>query len=217
VSYDFAVLRPEAAGSSDREALGAALLIFEQEDQAPEPDRRLADFVTHLEAAGAVDENAGWVSVWPLGVSDGGVAVPTTYADVESNLVTLLRLAARQGLVLVDLNAERVFPPAPGEPVGVIAGDGTRLGALTRERLESLLADLPPQDPWLVLERDHNVYVQTYRQADGTFFFEQRDGGPDRHFKTALTGESEVGARMWAWLSRDPHWSLDLNWERVAM
>ena len=62
----------------------------------------------------------------------------------------------------------------------------------------------------------YSIYVQTYRQADGTFVLEQRDGSPDRHFKTALTDESEVAARMWAWLSSDPEWSRDLKWERVA-
>jgi hypothetical protein len=157
------------------------------------------------------------VSVWPLDVNDGGVAVPTTSTDVYNNLVTLLWLAAHGGLVRVELNARRVYPPAPGDPIGVIAGYGTRLGALTRGRLASLLADLPPQDPWLVLERDLHVYVQTYRQADGTFLLERRDGGPDRHFKTTLTRESDVTARMWAWVSSDPRWSLDLEWERVAL
>lgn len=217
MSYDFAVLTPEAAGASDREALAAAHVLFDQEDPAPEPDRRLGNFVAQLEAAGAVDEDDGWVSVWPLDVYDGGVAVPTTYTDVDSNLVTLLRLAAQERLVLVDLTSERVYPPASGEPIGVIAGDGSRLGALTRERLESLLADLPRRDPWLVLKREHNVYVQTYRQDDGTFLLEQRDGSADRHFKTALTGESEVAVRIWAWLSGDPGWSRNLTWERIAL
>lgn len=217
MSYDFAVLTPEAAGASDRESLDAAQVLFDQEVTAPEPDRRLADFLVRLEAAGAVDEDTGWVSVWPLDVYDGGVAVPTTYADVDSNLVTLLWLAAEQGLVLVDLSTERVHPPAPGQPVGVIAGDGSRLGALTRERLESLLADLPRTDPWLVLERERDVYVQTYRQDDGTFLLERRGGSADRHFRTILTDRSEVADRMWAWLSGEPGWSRDITWERVTL
>lgn len=192
-------------------------MIFEQEDPAPEPDGRLENLVDCLEAAGAVDEDAGWVSVWPLDVYDGGVAVPTTYTDVDRNLVTLLRLAAQEGLVVVDLNSEQVYAPAPGEPIGVIAGDGSRLGALTRERLESLLSDLPRPAPWLVLERGHNVYVQTYRQDDGTFLLEHRDGSADRHFTTALADHSEVAARMWAWLSGDSDWSGNLTWERIAL
>ncbi|HKA42281.1 MAG TPA: hypothetical protein VKF40_09855 [Burkholderiales bacterium] len=217
MSYDFAILTPEFAGASDEAALAAAVAVFEQEGRAPDPYRRLRDFVADLEAAGAADEDDGWLSVWPLSLGNGGVAVPTTYSDVDSNLVTLLRLAAGQGLVLVDLSAERVYPPAPGQPIGVIAGDGTRLGALTREHLESLLAELSPTDPWLVLKRDSNLYIQTYQQNDGTFLFERRDGNRDRHFKTVLVDENAVASRMWAWVANDPDWSANLDWERVPI
>src|SRR5262249_52179502 len=107
MSYDFAVLTPESVGVSGHEALAAAGVGVEQGHFAGAgQDRRLRDFVTDLAEAGAADEENGWVSVWPLDIGRDGVAVPTTYADVDSNLITLLRLAARHGLVLVDLNAE---------------------------------------------------------------------------------------------------------------
>lgn len=205
MSYDFAVLTPEAAGTADREAAAAAAALFDQDEFDLEPDQRLQAFVADLEAAGAADEETGWLSVWPIGIGQGGVALPTTYTDVDSNLVTLLRLTAGLGLTLVDLSSEVVHPPAPGLAVGVMAGNGTRLGALTDLRLESLLAELPSSDPWLVLERDRDVYVQTYRQDDGTFQFEHRDGSAERHYKTAISSHEVVATRMWAWLRDDPN------------
>ena len=217
MSYDFAVLTPEAAGPSEEEALARARDLYDRGSPATAPDRRLRDFVAKLEGAGAADEERGWVSVWPVDAHDLGLAIPTTYANVDDNLVTLLRLAAEKGLVLVDLTASRVHPPAPGEPVGVIAGDGSRLGALTRARLDSLVADLPPEDPWLVLERDREDYVQTHRQDDSTFLLEHRDGSADRHSSSSVADETEVAARMWAWLSRDPAWTSGLTWDRVAL
>jgi hypothetical protein len=168
MSYDFALLTPERAGLDDPAAIAAAVAVFESENVAGgQADPRLTAFLADLEAAGAADEDEGWVSVWPLDVGADGLAVPTAYADVDDNLVVLLRLAARHGLVLVDLNAEKVDRPAPGEPVGVKSGDGTRLGALTYRRLESLVSGLPPSDPWIVLERDPEVYVQTLRRRTG--------------------------------------------------
>lgn len=216
MSYDFAVLTPEAAGASDTEALAAALALFDQQHPAVEADGRLVRLIDELEATGCADEEDGWVSVWPIDVLDGGVALPTSYAETESNLVTLLRLAARERLVLVDLNAEQVHRPEPGEPVGVMAGDGSRLGGLTLERLESLLAGLPDHDPWLVLERAKDDYVQTYRQPDDTFLLERRDGSADQHFTTSVADLGEVRTRMWAWLSGDPTWGHDLAWERLT-
>lgn len=162
MSYDFAVLTPEAAGSDDRAALAAAVAVFESENVADgQADPRLTAFLADREAARAADENDGWLSVWPLAGRADGLAVPITYADVDNNYVALLRLAARHGLVLVDLNAGDVNRPAPGEPIGVKAGDGTRLGALTYGRLESLVAGLSPSAPWIVLERAPEVYLQT--------------------------------------------------------
>lgn len=158
---------------------------------------RLVEFLAELEAAGASDEQDGWVSVWPLSLAANGLALPTTYADIDSNLVSLLRLAARHGLVLVDLNEETVHRPAPGVPVGVKAGDGTRLGALTYERLESIVRGLHGSDPWIVLDRDPEVYVQTLRQEDGTFVLEHRDGSAERHFSSTLPQAQDVWGRMW--------------------
>lgn len=216
MSYDFAVLTPETAGSDDRAALGAAVTVFESEDvSGGQADPRLAAFLADLEAEGAGDEDGGWVSVWPLGIGRGGIGVPTTYGDVDNNLVTLLRLAARHRLVLVDLNAEKVDWPAPGEPVGVMTGDGTRLGGLTYQRLESLLSRLPSSDPWIVLERAPQVYVQALRREDGAFQLEHRDGSADRHFRTERLDATQILTRMWAWLRRDPDWSANASWERV--
>jgi hypothetical protein len=217
MSYDFAVLTPESAGVGGQEALAAAAVAFEQGHVAgAEQDRRLRDFVTDLAEAGAADEENGWVSVWPLDIGQDGVAVPTTYADVDSNFITLLRLAARHGLVVVDLNAETVHPPAAGEPIGVRAGDRTRLGALTQQRLDALLANLPPSDPWLVLQRTSNLYVQAYRQGDGTFLLERRDGSAGQHYQSRVPDQGEVARRMWAWITGDATWSADLPWERVT-
>jgi hypothetical protein len=217
MSYDFAVLTPEGAGLDDVSVLAAAVAVFGGENLADsgQVDPRLSAFLDDLEAAGAADEDHGWVSVWPLGVGVHGLGVPTTYADVDNNLVVLLRLAARHGLVLVDLNAQTVHRPAPGEPVGVKAGDGTRLGALTYRRLESIVTGLPPAEPWIVLERDPEVYVQTLRQPDGSFVLEHRDGSAYRHFGTRVSQAHEVLTRMWAWLQGEPDWNADADWERV--
>src|SRR6266699_895569 len=60
MSYDFGVLTPESVGIGGQEALAAAVVAFEQDHFADaEQDRRLRDFVTDLEEAGAADEENG--------------------------------------------------------------------------------------------------------------------------------------------------------------
>jgi hypothetical protein len=78
MSFDFAVLTPQAAGSDDASALTAAISVFEGETStAKRPDRRLMAFLADLEAVGAGDEDEGWISVRPLTASAEGVALPT--------------------------------------------------------------------------------------------------------------------------------------------
>jgi hypothetical protein len=146
---------PNGAGLDDPTVLAAAVAVFERESVAGsgQADPRLTAFLADFEAAGAADEDHGWVSVWPLGVSADGLAVPTTYADVDDNFVVLLRLAARHGLVLVDLDAQTVHRPAQASRL-VSRQVTARLGALTYRRLESIVSGLPRSDPWIVLERD---------------------------------------------------------------
>ncbi len=215
MSYDFAIVTPEAAGKDEGAALAAAVAIFEGDGTAGEVDPRVRVFLEGLEAAGAAHEEAGWVSVWPLRAEPQGLAVPTTYADVDSNLVTLLRLAAREGLVVVDLSSEKVDYPSEGTPVGVKAGDGTRLGALSKERLSSLLNHLPPSDPWIVLEHDAEVYAQALRRGDGSFVVEYRDGGPGAHFGTTVSDERAVLDLLWKWVEGDPSWKHGASWTKV--
>lgn len=216
MSYDFVALLPEVAGSDDATALRAGSDTFGA-DPATDVDERLTGFLGELEEQldPESDEN-GWVSVWPLEPTTNGVPVPTTYADVGGNLATLLRLAARHGLVLVDLNAESVHQPAGGLPVSVRSGDGTVLGSLTRPRLEGLVAELPEDEPWLVLEKAPEVYAQTLRESDGSFLLEHRAGGPDRHWSCVVSSADETVTRLWRWLDADAEWDEGLDWQPVA-
>jgi hypothetical protein len=215
VSYDFVVLLAEVAGSDDATALRVGADTFEASPVA-DGDARLTGFLGELEQLDPGSDEHGWLSVWPLAATTDAVPVPTTYEDVEGNLATLLRLAARQGLVLVDLNAEVVHRPAPGLPVSVRTGDGTVLGALTRERLERLVAGLPASDPWLVLEKAPEVYAQTLRRSDDSFVLEHRVGGPDRHWSCEVSSADATVTRLWRWVDADDDWDEGLDWQPVT-
>ncbi|HMG28575.1 MAG TPA: hypothetical protein VK585_00455, partial [Jiangellaceae bacterium] len=135
MSYDFAVLTRQAAGSDDASAITAAISVFEGETSTGKrPDSRLMALLADLEAIGAGDEDEGWISVWPLTASAEGVALPTTYPNVDDNIVVLLRLAARYGLVLVDLNADNSGANGPFDTGVVRTGPYARRSAGARPR-----------------------------------------------------------------------------------
>jgi hypothetical protein len=215
VSYDFAALLPECAGETHTDALEAAARVY-GDAGAADPDPRLREFVAALMASGAGDEGHGWLSIKPLDVQTEGVAVPTTYGAVTEHLITLLRLCAAQGLWLVDLSAAIVHPPGPGVPVGVMAGGGTYLGAVTAERLAGLAASLPLDEPWIVLERADQTYAQARRGGSG-WELEHRDGGPDRHFATIVADEQELVERLWGWVEQRAGWGDGLRWSKLDL
>ena len=103
-----------------------------------------------------------------------------------------------------------------GLPVSVRSGDGTVLGALTRPRLESLVAGLSGDDPWLVLEKAPEVYAQTLREGDGSFVLEHRVGGPDRHWSCEVSSADATVTRLWRWVDADDDWDEGLDWQPVT-
>lgn len=166
MSHDFAVLTPELPGLTTGPR--SARLSRSSRARTFPAARRIHDlaaFLADLEAEGPGDEDGGWVSVWPLGIGRGGIGVPTTYGDVDNNLVPCSGSRPVTDSSLPECRESGLARAR--EPVGVKAGDGNRLGGLTYQRLESLLSGLPSSDPWIVLESARQVYVQTLRREDG--------------------------------------------------
>ncbi|MFC7490463.1 MULTISPECIES: hypothetical protein [unclassified Knoellia] len=170
MSYDFAALVPEAAGRTDDETLAAAAELIDDESSPETVDPRVAAF--HAELSSIVEglpDGEQWVSVWPLAPTAQALFVPVTYPSADDALLTLLRLASRHGLVLVDLSSDSVDHPVPGVPVSVRGGDGTRLGALTRDRLNALVQAVGGEEPFLVLDTGgRSARLGPHGRASGT-------------------------------------------------
>lgn len=214
MSYDFVLMTPEAAGRDDATAVERALDRSEPDTGAPEPRiaAALAELTGLLE--GRADDDL-WVSMWPLDPGADALFVPVPYPEADDALLRLLRVAARHGLVLVDLSSDRVDRPVDGLPVAVKGGDGTRLGALSREHLHGLVDALGGADPWLVLERDDADFAQTYRDSADRFQVEYRAGSAERHFAAVASGVEQTVDVLWGWLSDTDGWRDELSWAKV--
>ncbi|MFC7485396.1 hypothetical protein ACOCJ7_02630 [Knoellia sp. CPCC 206453] len=213
MSYDFVALVPEAAGGSDDEVLAAASRLTEDESAVETIDPRISAF--HAELATIVDslpDDEKWISVWPLTPTAKALFVPVPYPSADDALLTLLRLAARHGLVLADLSSTSVDHPAPGLPVSVRGGDGARLGALTRDRLTALVQGVGGEEPFLVLDTGER-FAQIYRESDGSFLLEHADDSG--HMGTTVAGADEAATHLWKWLAADPDFGAGLTFTPV--
>lgn len=79
-----------------------------------------------------------------------------------------------------------------------------------------LLDRLGPGNQYLIVDRldapDRQHYMQVYREDDGTFAIEYRDGAPDRHFETVTGDLREVRDALAGWASGATGWRKTLNW-----
>jgi hypothetical protein len=214
VSYDFVALVPEAAGGSDDEVLAAASRLTEDESTVETIDPRVSAFHTELTTlVDSLPEDEKWVSVWPLTPTATALFVPVPYPSADDALLTLLRLAARHGLVLADLSSDSVNHPSQGLPVSVRGGDGTRLGALTRDRLTALVRGVGGEEPFLVLDTGDR-FAQIYRESDDSFLLEHADDAG--HVGTTVSGADEAATHLWRWLEGDPDFGTGLTFAPVG-
>lgn len=86
----------------------------------------------------------------------------------------------------------------------------------TDAQLQSELADLQ-NDAFLILSRTDEEYLQTYREEDGSFEVEYRDGSCDRHYRAESAGLDLQGLQrvFAAYFNGEPAWKASLSWEKV--
>lgn len=102
-------------------------------------------------------------------------------------------------------------------PVTVTTEDGRTHRGLAVRELMTLLAGLGGYaNHFAIVEhpgRGEEFYAQTYREDDGTYLVEYRDGGADRHFRTTCGTASGAGALILGWISGAPGWEREVVWE----
>ncbi|MGX1762813.1 DUF6891 domain-containing protein, partial [Streptomyces lydicus] len=70
---------------------------------------------------------------------------------------------------------------------------------------------------YLVVERDDQVYMQTYREETGAFTLEYRDGSAEKHFGTTVLDAATVSALIWDWATDNRDRMQTLPWSRVEL
>lgn len=212
MSCDFAVFAADIA--SDR----ASALAFYQAmcaENVGEPSPAVREVVTVLNRDYGVDRDDGFLSIDAVGDARGAV-VCTRWPTAAANLRTLLELTKDRDLALFDPQSGRLYNPRGKVDVNVTVGDGTTSPYLTEALLTDLLERPDPTNPYLIVERAENVYIQTYMQ-DGAYDLEHRAGGPDRHFHVRTADRNLVHYIIGAWTTGDSRWETAAPWSRLAM
>jgi hypothetical protein len=137
----------------------------------------------------------------------------------EDGLLRFMLLSTMdRGLAIYDVELCRLY-----DPRGRVDLDVSLSGDLTLPYLTpALLRDLvlrptwpEPEDPYFIVTRGGAEFIQTYRDEDGLYQLEHRDGGPNAHFAVRTPDSGLVADVMWAWTTHDSRWRTAVIWSRM--
>lgn len=210
VSYDFAVIPVESFTTAD-EALRICDPLYDDPGGSPPP--ALAELLDDLERGDAMGDD-GFLSVRPVDAgSVGAVLCTRRYNDLT---YAMLELTKDRGLAVVDVQTRQLFDPRGRVEVQVTLGGGAELPYLTTSILTDLLARPHHTEPWLVVARGEQHYVQAFFPLAADCVLEYRDGGPDYHYQAIIADRSVVAHALWDWTTRGPDQTEGIEWTHIA-
>jgi hypothetical protein len=100
----------------------------------------------------------------------------------------------------------------------VTEADGDSWDDPSEDQLGALVDALDDKRRFLVVERHDRPsawqhFIQAYREDDGTFRVEFREGGPEAHFEARGADAAQVRQVVTAWAFDQPGWRERLRWE----
>ncbi|MFE7798270.1 hypothetical protein [Nocardia sp. NPDC057440] len=152
------------------------------------------------------------------GAATGAVLhVPCPYDAIGYVRQLLFALATPLNYAVYDPQLAWLIDPAGSVPAAVTHGGAGEFPYLTKATAQLWVSELAPPNPYLIVERADQVYMQTYRDESGTFTVEYRDGASNKHFGTTLTDASTVADLIWEWATDDRTRLHTLPWTRVDL
>ncbi|MFC3963981.1 hypothetical protein [Nocardia jiangsuensis] len=168
---------------------------------------------------GELPADDSFLSATPVGGHATGATLPVAlpYDAIGFGRALLFELATPRGYALFDPQLAWLIDPAGHLPLAVSHGGAGEFPYLTERLAHDWVAGLAAPNPYLVVDRGPDNYIQTYREDSGEYTLEYRDGAPDRHFGTTIADAPTVAALIWDW-ARDDRTRLDrITWTPVDL
>ncbi|MGK8502796.1 hypothetical protein [Nocardia asiatica] len=214
MSYDH-VLLPSGVASSIAEV--DAYLSTQQ--GVPESET-VAAIAAELNRRNAeLPEEDNFLSTVPVGGAATGTVlyVSCPYDAIGFVRHLLLELATPLNYAVYDPQLAWLLDPAGHVRATVTHGGAGEFPYLTEALIHQWIPELSAPNPYLVVERGEQFYIQTYRENSGGYTLEYRDGSPAKHFGTAVPDAATVAALIWDWANDDRTRFPGLPWSRVDL
>jgi hypothetical protein len=189
---------------------------------ALERHRQMCEYPDGTAASPAIDDlvteitrNGGAVGFVAAVADSRGAVLRTWGPNREQHLLAVLKLTKNRDLAVLDIETGHLYDPRGHVDVRVTVGDGRTIPFLTTALLEDfVVAAADPDDPFLVVSRADETYIQT-RRHDLVYEIEHRAGSAAEHFRVYTMRHTVVRDVIWAWACDDPSWTVAVQWRRV--
>ncbi|MGW5138904.1 hypothetical protein ACWEPH_07490 [Nocardia beijingensis] len=214
MSYDH-VLLPSGVASSIAEV--DAYLSTQQGVPESETVARIAAELNRRNAE--LPEEDNFLSTASVGGAATGAAlhVACPYDAIGFVRHLLFELATPLNYAVYDPQLAWLIDPAGHVRAIVTHGGAGEFPYLTEALVQQWIPELSPPNPYLVVERGEQFYIQTYRENSGAYTVEYRDGSPDKHFGTTISDPATVAALIWGWANDDRSRFTGIPWARVDL
>ncbi|MBF6173325.1 hypothetical protein [Nocardia blacklockiae] len=167
----------------------------------------------------ALPEPDGFLTEPPAGGAETGAAlyVSSPYDAIGHLRGLLFELATPRSYAVYDPQLTWLLDPAGHIPVTVTHGGAGEFPYLTEPLIHEWIPNLTDPNPYLIVEREPQRYIQTFRDSTGGYTLEYRDGSPDRHFGTRVPDSRHVADLIWDWATGDRTRLDTLDWQPVEL
>ncbi|MEU7767607.1 hypothetical protein AB0B25_21070 [Nocardia sp. NPDC049190] len=161
----------------------------------------------------------GFLGTAPVGDAATGTTlhVSCPYDAIGFVRDLLFDLATPLTYAVYDPQLAWLMDPAGHVPALVTHGGAGEFPYLTKALADQWVSELNPPNPYLVVERGEQFYIQTYREQSGAYTLEYRDGSPEKHFGTIVPDAATVATLIWDWATDDRTRLQLLPWSRVDL
>ncbi|MQY17861.1 hypothetical protein [Nocardia macrotermitis] len=212
MSYDHILL---PSGVAATPAAADAYLTAQQGQPASEVAAQIAAEVNRRNAE--MSEQDSFLSVAPIDALGGALHVPSPYDAIGHVRALLFELATPRDYAIYDPQLSWLIDPAGRVPVTVTHGGAGEFPYLTESLVHQWIPRLSEPGPYLIVEREPEVYVQTFREDENSYILEYRDGSPDKHFGANLTDPARVADLIWDWTNGDRSRLNTLSWDKIDL
>ncbi|NMO02960.1 hypothetical protein HH308_17245 [Gordonia sp. TBRC 11910] len=213
MSYDVWLIPAESCESAD----AAREFAIGQDESRSTPTAVAERLAADISAANApLDEESGFLSLFPLEASGAAVFVPSPFPRIQVARDVVVPQAFSAGYGVYDPQLHVVLDPRTAVAGTTMTSTEGTFPTITPGLIEFFVRAMQSDD-FVIIETGAEQYMQTKRVDADEFLLEYRAGSAECHFGTTVATAADVAEAMRGWIAGNDAAYQRHSWERIDL